>query len=97
VSNSDHGLRPCVCPPSLQLLQKKGWKEGEGLGAEKQGIAAPVNMQANAADSAGSAHVVGHRIMSRMCHSAHVILSVYPQGVLDTEGFCMGPWQCSVE
>lgn len=37
----------------MQMLQKAGWKEGEGLGSEKQGIAAPVNMNANAVDSAG--------------------------------------------
>ena len=37
----------------MQMLQKAGWKEGEGLGAGKQGIAAPVNMTATVADSAG--------------------------------------------
>ena len=27
----------------FQMLQKMGWKEGEGLGPEGQGIKAPVN------------------------------------------------------
>lgn len=32
----------------FQMLKKAGWKEGEGLGKEGEGAAAPVNMAAGA-------------------------------------------------
>lgn len=37
----------------MQMLQKAGWKEGEGLGADKAGIAKPLNMEKSASDAAG--------------------------------------------
>lgn len=38
----------------FQMLKKKGWTEGKGLGKEGQeGAAAPVNMSAGAGDGAG--------------------------------------------
>ena len=36
----------------FQMLKKQGWKEGQGLGKEGEGAAAPVNMAAGA-DGAG--------------------------------------------
>nr|XP_020669933.1 SURP and G-patch domain-containing protein 1 [Pogona vitticeps] len=36
-----------------QMLMKMGWKEGEGLGSEGQGIKAPVNKGVTAVDGAG--------------------------------------------
>ncbi|KAJ7308245.1 hypothetical protein JRQ81_008770 [Phrynocephalus forsythii] len=36
-----------------QMLMKMGWKEGEGLGSDKQGIKAPVNKGVTAVDGAG--------------------------------------------
>ena len=50
----------CVCMcvflggiTGMQMLQKAGWKEGEGLGADKAGIAKPLNMEKSASDAAG--------------------------------------------
>ncbi|XP_034974479.1 SURP and G-patch domain-containing protein 1 isoform X1 [Zootoca vivipara] len=37
----------------FQMLMKMGWKEGEGLGSERQGIKAPVNKGVTAVDGAG--------------------------------------------
>lgn len=37
----------------FRMLMKMGWKEGEGLGSESQGITAPVNKGTTAVDGAG--------------------------------------------
>ncbi|XP_071965322.1 SURP and G-patch domain-containing protein 1-like [Antedon mediterranea] len=37
----------------FQMLQKLGWKDGEGLGSEAQGITAPVNRAAQRSDNQG--------------------------------------------
>lgn len=34
----------CFAPPQ-KLLEKMGWKEGEGLGRNRQGMATPLMMQ----------------------------------------------------
>jgi hypothetical protein len=35
------------------MLQKAGWKEGQGLGAEGTGVTAPINMNAKTTEAAG--------------------------------------------
>ena len=41
---------PCsalYCPVLQKLMEKMGWKEGEGLGRNRQGMATPLMMQAS--------------------------------------------------
>lgn len=42
-----------------KLLQKMGWKEGEGLGGTQKGITAPIKASAVAAPAAGEARGLG--------------------------------------
>lgn len=37
----------------MQMLQKAGWKEGQGLGADGKGVTAPINMNNNKTEAAG--------------------------------------------
>lgn len=43
-----------------KLLQKMGWKEGEGLGARGDGIAAPISATGSARDNLGLGAKVDH-------------------------------------
>ena len=50
-------------PLDTSWLQAMGWKEGQGLGANKDGIAAPISASSGpkqASDKGGLGNVVSH-------------------------------------